>query len=150
MITFQHEPVMPFLSENMDVLRKHYEEIAERTDVIELNPNIPLYEELYSNGKLEVHVARDDGKCIGYHLWIVSLHLHYKKSLTAHSDVLFILPEYRKGMFGAKFIKWSLEEIKKRKPQRILFHVKPSLNYGPILERMGAHIFETAYSIILE
>jgi len=150
MITFQHEPVMPFLSDNMDVLRKHYEEIAERTDVIELDPNIALYEELYSKGKLEVHVARDDGKCIGYHLWIVGPHLHYQKSLTAHSDVLFILPEYRKGMFGAKFIKWSLEEIKKRKPQRILFHVKPSLNYGPILERMGAHMFETAYSIILE
>lgn len=134
----------------MDLFQKHYEEIAERTDIIELDPNIELYNELYNKGALEIHTARDDGRLIGYSLWFLTWHVHYKKSLTASSDVLYISPENRKGMLGAKFIRWSLEEVKKRKPQRIMFHVKPFLDYSPILERNGAHFFEKVYSIVME
>jgi len=81
---------------------------------------------------------------------VVVNHLHYKKSITASSDVLYISPEYRQGMLGYKFIKWTTEEIKKRNPQRILFHMKPFLDYGKIVERLGGHYFEKTYSIVLE
>jgi hypothetical protein len=150
MITFQTEAPEPFTQEALDLFQKHYEEIAERTDVIELDPNIELYNELYKKGALEIHTARDDGKLIGYSLWFLSKHIHYKKSLTASSDVLYISPEHRKGMLGVKFIKWTTEKIKERKPQRIMFHVKPFLDYSPILERNGANYFEKIYSIVLE
>jgi hypothetical protein len=150
MIVFQLEPPEPFTQDALDLFRRHYEEIAERTDVIELDPNIELYNELYKKGALEIHTAREDGKLIGYSIWFLSKHIHYKKSLTASSDVLYIVPEQRKGMFGVKFIKWTTEEIKKRNPQRIMFHVKPFLDYSPILERNGANYFEKIYSIVLE
>ena len=150
MITFQQESPSPFADEAVELFKNHYEEVAERQDVIELDPNIEKYNQLYKAKTLEIHTARDNGKLIGYSLWVVVNHLHYKKSITASSDVLYISPEYRKGMLGYKFIKWTTEEIKKRNPQRILFHMKPFLDYGKIVERLGGHYFEKTYSIVLE
>ena len=150
MITFQKEAPEPFTQDALELFRQHYEEIAERTDVIELDPDLESYNTLYEKGILEIHTARDDGKLVGYSIWFVLKHIHYKKSLTANSDVLYISPEYRKGMFGVKFIKWTTEEIKKRQPQRVIFHMKPFLDYSPILKRLGANLFEHAYTIVLE
>ena len=150
MITFQQEAPSPFADEAVELFKRHYEEVAERQDVIELDPNIERYNQLYKAKTLEIHTARDDGKLIGYSLWVVVNHLHYKKSITASSDVIYISPEYRQGMLGYKFIKWTTEEIKKRNPQRILFHMKPFLDYGKIVERLGGHYFEKTYSIVLE
>jgi hypothetical protein len=150
MITFQKEAPEPFTQEAMDLFQKHYEEIAERTDVIVLDPDLKRYNNLYSQNMLEIHTIRDDNKLVGYSLWFVMNHIHYKNSLTANSDVLYISPDYRKGMLGVKFIKWSLEEIKKRNPQRIMFHVKPFMDYSPILERLGANYFEKTYSMVME
>jgi len=125
MITFQKEAPFPFANEATLLFKEHYEEIAERTDVIELDPDLEKYQKLYDAGILEIHTARNDGQLIGYSLWVVTTHLHYKKSVTASSDILYIHPDFRKGMFGYKFIKWTTEEIKSRSPQRILFHMKP-------------------------
>ena len=148
MITFQKESLGVFLSESMEMLKEHYKEIAEGQDVIEFDPDLDRYYEMEKRGILDVHTARDEGKLVGYSLWFTAPHLHYKKSLTSHSDLLYVTPEYRKGMFGARFIKWTTDEIKKRNPQRILFHVKPFLDYGPLLERQDAHYFEKIYSIV--
>lgn len=150
MITFQHEKLDGFVQEAKDLFKKHYDEIAERTDVIELDPDLDRYAKLENNGKLEVHTIRDDGVLIGYSLWFLNYHIHYKKSFMASSDILYISPDHRKGMLGVKFIKWTTEEIKKRKPRKIVFHVKPFMDYGPILERQGANFFEKLYSIVLE
>ena len=150
MITFQKEPLFPFADEAMTLFKEHYDEIAERTDVIELDPDYERYQKLYDMGILEIHTAREDGKLIGYSLWMIVNHIHYKKSITASSDVLYIHPNSRKGLLGYKFIKWTTEQIKERKPQRILFHMKPFLDYGHLLERMGGKYFEKTYSIVLE
>jgi hypothetical protein len=150
MITFQKEAPEPFTQEAMALFQKHYEEIAERTDVIVLDPDLRRYNDYYNKNILEIHTIRNDGVLIGYSLWFLTKHIHYKNSLTASSDVLYISPEYRKGMLGIKFIKWTTNEIKKRNPQRIMFHVKPFLDYSPILERLGAGYFEKTYSIVTE
>ena len=153
MITFQKEPLekfQSFIDEAVLLLKEHYEELAERTDVIELDPDVEKYQKLLEMNILEVHTARDDGNLVGYALWMVMNHLHYKKSVTASSDILYIHPNYRKGIFGYKFVKWTTEEVKKRSPQRILFHMKPHLDYGHLVERLGGHFFEKTYSIVLE
>ena len=150
MITFQKEPPNPFTKEAIALFKKHYQELAERKDVIKLKPNLKMYNNLYKKEALEIHTIRDDGKLIGYSLWFITKHIHYADSITANSDVLYISPEHRKGMTGVKFIKWTTEEVKKRNPQRIMFHVKPFLDYSPILERIGARFFEKIYTIVTE
>jgi len=150
MVTFQKEDFKQVFSEATELLRKHYAEVAERQDVIALDPDEARYQKLFDMDMLEIHTAREDGKLIGYSAWFVVMNMHYKTSLTASSDVIYIDPAHRKGMVGARFIKWTLQEIKKRKPQRILFHVKPTVDFGPILERLGAKYFEKIYSLVLD
>jgi hypothetical protein len=150
MITFQTEPSQPFTEEAMVLFEQHYHEIAERTDVIKLDPNFDQYKLLEKKDAIEIHTMRDDGKLVGYSLWFIVNHIHYKNSLTVNSDILYISPEYRQGMMGIKFIKWSTEKIKERNPQRIMFHVKNSVDYSPILQRMGAKHFESIYTIVME
>jgi hypothetical protein len=150
MLTYQHEKFDDYYSEVKDLWQQHYEEIAERTDVIKLDPDVDRYKYLEQNGMLEIHTVRDDGTLIGYSLWFLSYNIHYKKSYVASSDILYIAPSHRKGMTGIKFIKWTIAEIKKQNPQKIVFHVKPIKDYGHILERLGANYFEKLYSIVLE
>jgi hypothetical protein len=150
MITFQEETFQPFLNDALLIFKQHYLELAEHPKKIEYNPNLKAYYKLYLANKLAIHSIREDGKLIGYNVWFLMHYLHAKDGLTANSDILYLRPRYRKGMLGYKFLKWSIEEIKKRSPQRILLHVKPSHDYGLLLERLGAECYEKSYMIVTE
>jgi hypothetical protein len=150
MITYQEEPFEPFIKEAFPIFRQHYLEIAERPDVIKFNINFKAYYRLAKRNKLVIHSVREDGNLVGYNVWFLGRYLHAQDGISANSDNLFIRPRYRKGLFGYKFLKWSIEEIKKHNPQRILLHVKPSHDYGALLERLGAECYEKSYMIVVE
>jgi len=150
MITFQVEEFEPFLKDALVIFKQHYLELAEKPHVIPYNPNLKAYYRLYLANKLEIHSIRIDGKLIGYNVWFLMHYLHAKDGLTANSDILYLRPRYRKGLLGYKFLKWSIEAIKNRSPQRILMHVKPSHDYGALLERLGAEEYEKSYMIVME
>ena len=152
MISYQKEEFYSLAKDAQawDLFKQHYSEIAEYTDTIKFKLNFKAYDRLNAVDKLEIHSIRDNGKIIGYNMWILSYYIHATDSLTATSDNLYLHPDYRKGLNGYKFIKWSVAEIKKRKPQRIIFHVKPFLDYGSLLERLGAEFFEKSYMIVAE
>lgn len=150
MITYQIESFRTLAKEAQELFKNHSAESSERTDVIPLDINYRAYFKLEDLGKLETHTVRDDGKLIGYSAWMFMNPLHYKNSLTASSTILYIIPEYRKGLLGYKFIKWSIDQIKKHNVQRILIGIKPHHDFGKLLERLGANYFEKVYSIVLD
>ena len=150
MISYQKETVSSFLKDAYPLFDEHHKEVSERQDLIKHDLNVKQIQVMEDRSMLEILTVRDDGKLIGYHTWILFKALHFKSVLTASSDLLFILPEYRKGLFGYKFLKWSLSVIKKRKPQRVLIGIKPKNDFSKILKRLGANHFETTYSIVLE
>ena len=148
MITYQQETLVTFLPESKPLFDKYYAEVAELQ--IPQGFNAEFYRHLESRNRLKIYTIRDNGKLIGFSFWVLFYPPHYKTSLTATSDMIFVLQEYRKGLFGYKFLKHSLNEIKKHNPQRILVGVKPNNDFGKILERLGAGHFETVYSFKLE
>ena len=148
MITYQQETLVTFLPESKPLFDKYYAEVAELQ--IPQGFNAEFYWHLDSRNRLKIYTIRDNGKLIGFSFWVLFYPPHYKTSLTATSDMIFVLQEYRKGLFGYKFLKHSLNEIKKHNPQRILVGVKPNNDFGKILERLGAGHFETVYSFKLE
>ena len=150
MISYQKETVSSFLKDAYPLFDEHHKEVSERQDLIKHDLNVKQFQVMEDRSMLEILTVRDDGKLIGYHTWILFKALHFKSVLTASSDLLFILPEYRKGLFGYKFLKWSLSVIKKRKPQRVLIGIKPKNDFSKILKRLGANHFETTYSRVLE
>lgn len=150
MITYQKESYQVLINEALDMFKLHSEESSERLDIIPLEVNHQAYLRLEAANRLKTYTVRDGSKLIGYSKWIISNPLHYKSSLIASSTTIYILPEYRKGLLGYKFIKWSIDQIKKCNVQRIQIGVKPHNDFGKILNRLGALEFEKTYSIVLE
>jgi hypothetical protein len=77
--------------------RGHWEEIAKDKGLLTLNPDLDKYRSLDAGGHLLVLTARADGELIGYFVWIVIAHPHYKHVLVAEEDLHFLSPEYRSG-----------------------------------------------------
>lgn len=142
---FRREIANSKLFEEMaPLLQKHWEEIAHFKD-IELDPDWEQYEKLEQVGVLRVFVARDhSGIMVGYAVFFVRHNPHYKKSLQALQDILFIDPT-RRG-FGAKFILWCDEQLKSEGVQAVYHHIKAAHNFGHMLERLGYSLVDLIYT----
>ncbi len=126
------------------LLEKHYKEIAHYSD-IELDPDYDAYVKMESMGAVRVFTARDDaGILVGYAIFFVRYNIHYKKSLQAHQDILFVDPA-RRGI-GAKLIQWSDEQLRAEGVQAVYHHVKSAHNFGPLLERIGYQLVDLIYA----
>lgn len=150
MISYEKLSVKEFFPSVKDLIDKQYEELVVDKDVLKLDINVEIYQELERLGMTEFHVIKDDGNPIGFQCWLISKHLFYKSAMIATAQSLYIDPKYRKGTFAYKFLKWTINEIKKHKPQQITMPVTSTIDHGVLLERLGAVYFEKHYSIILE
>lgn len=126
------------------LLETHFQEIARYKD-IELDPDFVGYDLMEARGSLRVFTARlEDGRLIGYAIYFVSPNLHYRKSLQAVQDVLFIHPAHR-GC-GARLIRDADRELAKEGVQLVYHHVKCAHDFGPLLERMGYEQVEKIFA----
>ena len=97
---------------------------------------------------LHIVTARDDDKLIGYYVSIIAIHYHYKDALVAENDIHYILPKYRKGWLGYKFLKRVIQFLKARNVDIILHTMKADHSYLPITERLGFKL--TDYKLTME
>lgn len=143
-IYYQREAPGRAVEEALPLFEQHYQEIARYHDIA-LAPDLEAYSAIEAAGNLRVFSVRDAGRLVGYVVFFVKHHLHYRDSLVASQDVLFLLPEYRKGMTGARLIKFADERLKAEGVQLVTQHVKTYADFGPLLERMGYEKVETTY-----
>ena len=60
---------------------------------------------------IRVYTMRDpESNLIGYAVYIVRPNLHYKQTLTATEDIIFVHPDKRG--YGMFFISWCDEQLK--------------------------------------
>ena len=119
------------------LLDLHYNEIALDKEVIPLDPDWDKYRNLYNLGILKIITARDEGKIVGYSIFFVNAHLHYKSSIYANNDLLYLHPEYRKGSLGIKLIKYSEKVLRDLGVTKILWHIKFNKDFRLLLHRLG-------------
>ena len=122
------------LGEFMPLLSEHYLEIAHYKD-IPLDPDWDRYRAIAAAGALRIFTARDSGKLIVYSIFFVQRNPHYKTSLSAINDIIFIAKE-RRG-FGRRFIAWCDEQLREIGVQVVVHHIKAAHDWSPMLERMG-------------
>lgn len=143
---FQLEPAtVAFIDEAIPLFVLHYQQIAHYQD-IKLAPDYEKYLGMQQAGILRIYTAREeDGELIGYGIFLVSPNANYKASIQAQQALLFIHPD-RRG-FGRQFIAWCDEQLKTEGVQVVYHHVKvkPELNFGPLLERMGYTLVDQIY-----
>lgn len=146
---FQRETLTHSLYEEMKpLLEKHFHEIAHYQD-IPLDPAIDQYLMLEKCGALRVYTCRalvdKIETLVGYCLFFVKANLHYKTSLQAAQDILFVHPSFRNIGFGEKFLSYCDDELQKERVQVVYHHVKQAHNFGPLLEKLGYALVDLIY-----
>ncbi len=147
MITFQEETLEQIRGRELeDILKLHSKELTEFS--ASLNPDWKRYQQIENMNALHIVTARDNEKLIGYYVSIIATHHHYKDALIAENDVHYILPKYRKGWLGYKFLKQVIQFLKERNVDIILHSMKADHSYLPITKRLGFKL--TDYKLTME
>lgn len=114
---------------------------------IPLNPDYAQYQVCQNSGMLRVYTARELGVLVGYSLYFVRSAPHYRGSIQAAQDILFLTPSVRKGHNGARFIKWCDSQLKLEGVQVVYMSVTHrGTNFGDVLKHMGYISIETMYA----
>jgi GNAT superfamily N-acetyltransferase len=131
-------------SEMQPLLEKHWREVSANLD-IELDVDWDKYFLIQRQGGLRIYTVREEflGTLLGYAVYFVGPNPHYKQSLQAVQDVLFVDPKHR-GMGGA-LIAFGDKRLKRAGVQAVYHHVKCKHNFGPLLERQGYGMVEYIY-----
>lgn len=132
MIEFARELVSDVEDEIKPLLSAHWQEIAHYLD-IPLDPDWEFYRTAKT---IRVYTARANRVLVGYAVFFISPNRHYKASIQAVQDILFVLPEYR-GRTGFRLIRYCDEQLKLEGAQVVYQHVKVKHDFGPLLKTLG-------------
>lgn len=135
--------------ELIDLLPLHYSEIARDQEIIKLDPDWDSYFAMERMGQFHGMVARCAGKMIGYHVSFIRPHLHYKQSLSAITDIYFILPEYRVGRVGIQLFREVEKSWKARGVQKAFTGTKLAQDKGKIFQHLGWTEIERTFAKVL-
>jgi len=128
----------------------HWAEVAVNRDQIQLDPDFDTYAAFANAGMLHIVVARKEGEVIGYHFSVVRPHLHYRRSLSAFTDIYFVSPKYRTGRTPLRLFQFVERTLKEKGVQKMFTGTKLSLDAGPLFEHMGWTETERLYIKVLE
>lgn len=136
-VTFSVESFSAAADSMRHLFAQHWQEIANYKDEIPLDIDYEQYRTLEDRGALFFLAARKANELIGYSIFFLARHPHYKSTLMAMNDVIYITPSERKGRTGIRLIKESELRLKRLGVQKISWHLKPSHDFSAILKRMG-------------
>lgn len=142
-MNFKETKISDILDEAKPLLAKHWEEIAHFKDIV-LDPDYDQYIKLEELGITRTFCARtDDGVLIGYAVFFIRPHIHYKTCNMAFQDVLFIHPDHRGiGYFFVKFCDARLQEYGINVVSQ---HLKAKFDFSTMLKRLGYELMDHIY-----
>lgn len=135
--------------EMMPLLVRHWREIALNHADVPLDIDEARYKALDESDALHIVTARRNGLLIGYHVAIVSTHLHYASTLHGITDVYYVAPECRHGVTGMRLFQAVERELKKLGVRKLFTATKLHLDQGPLFERLGYHPVERLYAKLI-
>lgn len=149
-IEFSVESFDDVYSEMFPLLEQHYVEIAHNKEKIVLDPDVDKYRALCAAGVLHIVTARIDGEIAGYFVSFIAPHIHYKQTVIAQNDVLYVSPKHRGTLLAAKMFKYAESRLKALGVDGIVLHMKVAAPFEKFAERLGYNKFEYNYIKYLE
>jgi hypothetical protein len=148
MISVKIEPFSVF-KENISLQKEQWDEIALNDWAKrQMDVDYDLFELFEKAGQLATIIARENEKVVGYALFIIQKDFHAKNTLCAHSDLIFLSKEHRKGRAGVVFIKECMKILGDLFPNIFVrWHVTEMRDFGKVLTKLGCKKFETIYAI---
>jgi len=148
MITYQEEPYSDCIEELKKIYPEHYEELAVSKE-FPLEMDYETYDFLEKKGRISIITARKDLELIGYIIFFISNHLHYKSCVVAHEDIYYLKKPYRKGRIGIKLFQYAEQAMREKKINRIVYGTKVYLDNSKLFEYLGYRFYEKLYTKLL-
>lgn len=132
----------------------HWEEVENDQAVNPLSINWSAYRDLERTEVLRVYLLRRGKRLIGYSCWFLQPLLHHATTRWAVCDLLYVIPEERKGWAGVFLIRESVRRLKADGARIINVSVKPRSNLdsqrgrgtvGTLLEKLGFSLAEETW-----
>ena len=136
-LTCQRETCAQIIEDIKPLIVRHWREIALHQDEVPLDPDYAKYKKLEAAGALCIVSCRRDAALVGYSIFFLNRHIHYKGCFMASNDVLFLDAPERKGTAGLKLIRESERILEGLGVKRVIWHIKPKHDFSPILRRFG-------------
>jgi hypothetical protein len=152
-VAFAVESFTHVWKEAQPLTRPHWEEIAKNKGLLRLNPDLEKYALLDRSGNLLLVTARFDGRLVGYFLWIVMGHPHYRHVLVAEEDLHFLSPEYRSGgahgegrQYGFKLLEAARDAAIAAGAQLLTMREKVGHEHSSIMSGLGFSPADIVYT----
>jgi len=126
MLQFAVEKVDDVRVEIQSLIEMHWEEIAVWQD-IPLEPHWDGYYALEKSGNMVVYTVRDDqndNKLVGYAVFFLRNHIHYKSHILAANDLVWVHPDYRDGKVGRNLVNFWEKDLQSRGVHVVHVNVK--------------------------
>lgn len=145
MITYQEEDAESFKEEVEPFLGAYYDETI--VDLgLAFDADFAAYIDANARGRMVCISARDDDKVVGIACFFLTPYLYSRNYILAIQDLLYILPEYRKGWTGIRLIKESEKLLKSRGVGMIDLVCRPHMDNTSLYERLGYKYAEKRFS----
>jgi hypothetical protein len=128
------------------MLQAHWQEVALHKGLMVLKPDIEAYREMEAKGQLVSLGAFLGEQPIGYSINLLHKHLHYADLTVAQNDLLFVIPEHRKGLAGHLLIRWTERTVRAHGARLMLWHAKPGTALESLMPRLGYGVQDTLFS----
>jgi GNAT superfamily N-acetyltransferase len=148
MIEYKDDDWIENLDALKEIIKDHYEELSV-TKTFPLDPDWEAYKTILDSGKLRFVTCKEDGNLIGYIIFFVMPHLHYKTCLTAFEDIYFLKKEYRKGRVGIRMFQFAEKLLKEQGVQRILYNTKVHSDNSSLFEYLGFTLIDKVFTKLL-
>lgn len=131
------------IEEIKPLLEEHWKEIATFKEDIPLDPDYDGYRKADEAGSMVIVTARHDGELVGYSIFFLLRHPHYRSTWFAMNDILFVRRDKRGSMTGIRLIKqsetevWRMVSKRGAKLVKISWHLKHSHDFSPVLDSLG-------------
>ena len=148
MIIYEDVDGFKFVDEFEKLFPEHYEELCV-TKEFPYEPDYPAYKRMAEAGMLRCITCRNDEQLIGYIIFIIGPHLHYKSCITASEDLYFVKKEFRKGRVGIMLFKYAEKVLKERGVHRIIMHTKVHLDNSRLFEYLEYKMTDKVFTKML-
>jgi GNAT superfamily N-acetyltransferase len=131
------------LEEIKPLNRLQWEEIATFREDVPLDPDYEGYRRHDAAGTMIIVTARSGEELVGYSIFFLLKHPHYRGTWFAMNDIIYVRKDKRGSMAGVALIKrserevWKAIEKRGAKLAKVSWHLKPSHDFSALLERLG-------------
>jgi GNAT superfamily N-acetyltransferase len=102
-VEYAVEKLSALEAEIKNLLPLHWAELAVYED-IPLDPEYDFYTKADALDLLTFFTVRDDKRLVGYAIFIVQIHKHYKSHRWAMNDIIWLHPSYRGHSIGKRLV----------------------------------------------